>query len=130
MLQKALLGIYNRNHPKNKIICCAPTGRAARRMEQSTGFPASTVHKALGLIAGDDGEYNGHDALDADLILVDEVSMLDIYLACHLFDAVKPGSQLVLIGDADQLPSVGPGAVLSEMIASGVVPVDTNIRSP
>ncbi len=123
MLQKALLGIYNSNHPKNKIICCAPTGRAARRMEQSTGFPASTVHKALGLIAGDNGEYNGHDALDADLILVDEVSMLDIYLACHLFDAVKPGSQLVLIGDADQLPSVGPGAVLSEMIASGVVPV-------
>ena len=104
-------------------MCCAPTGRAARRMEQSTGFPASTVHKALGLIAGEDGEYGDPETLDADLILVDEVSMLDIYLAGDLFDSVKPGSQLILIGDADQLPSVGPGAVLSEMIASGTVPV-------
>lgn len=123
MLQKALLGIYTRNHPSNEVICCAPTGRAARRMEQSTGFPASTVHKALGLIAGEDGEYGTPETLDADLILVDEVSMLDIYLAGNLFDAIKPGCQLVLIGDSDQLPSVGPGAVLSEMIASGVIPV-------
>lgn len=123
MLQKALLGIYSRNHPSKEIVCCAPTGRAARRMEQSTGFPASTVHKALGLIAGEDGEYGDPETLDADLILVDEVSMLDIYLAGDLFDSVKPGSQLILIGDADQLPSVGPGAVLSEMIASGTIPV-------
>ena len=123
MLQKALLGIYTRNHPSNEVICCAPTGRAARRMEQSTGFPASTVHKALGLIAGEDGEYGTPETLDADLILVDEVSMLDIYLAGNLFDTIKPGCQLVLIGDSDQLPSVGPGAVLSEMIASGVIPV-------
>ena len=123
MLQKALLGIYARNHPSNEVICCAPTGRAARRMEQSTGFPASTVHKALGLIAGEDGEYGTPETLDADLILVDEVSMLDIYLAGNLFDAIKPGCQLVLIGDSDQLPSVGPGAVLSEMIASDVIPV-------
>lgn len=96
---------------------------ASWRMEQSTGFPASTVHKALGLIAGEDGEYGDPETLDADLILVDEVSMLDIYLAGDLFDSVKPGSQLILIGDADQLPSVGPGAVLSEMIASGTIPV-------
>ena len=101
MLQKALLGIYSRNHPSKEIVCCAPTGRAARRMEQSTGFPASTVHKALGLIAGEDGEYGDPETLDADLILVDEVSMLDIYLAGDLFDSVKPGSQLILIGDAD-----------------------------
>ena len=77
----------------------------------------------MGLIAGEDGEYGDPETLDADLILVDEVSMLDIYLAGDLFDSVKPGSQLILIGDADQLPSVGPGAVLSEMIASGTVPV-------
>lgn len=122
MIQKAILDIYRRNHPGNEICCCAPTGRAARRMEQSTGHPASTVHKALGLLAGDDGDYNTPEMLDADLILVDEISMLDTYLAGYLFDAVRSGSQLILIGDADQLPSVGPGAVLSEMISSGRIP--------
>lgn len=123
MLQKALIGIYRRYHPMSEIVCCAPTGRAARRMEQSTGHPASTVHKALGLLADEDGEYSESETLDADLILVDEVSMLDIYLARNLFSSVRTSAQLVLIGDADQLPSVGPGAVLSEMIASKVVPV-------
>lgn len=123
MIQRALLYIYKRNHPGNEICCCAPTGRAARRMEQSTRFSASTVHKALGLLAGEDGNYNEPAELTADLILVDEVSMLDIYLAEHLFCAVKNNCQIVLIGDADQLPSVGPGAVLSEMIASECIPV-------
>ena len=123
MIQRALLDIYKRNHPGNEICCCAPTGRAARRMEQSTRFSASTVHKALGLLAGEDGNYNEPAELTADLILVDEVSMLDIYLAEHLFCAVKNNCQIVLIGDADQLPSVGPGAVLSEMIASECIPV-------
>ena len=123
MIQRALLDIYKRNHPGNEICCCAPTGRAARRMEQSTRFSAFTVHKALGLLAGEDGNYNEPAELTADLILVDEVSMLDIYLAEHLFCAVKNNCQIVLIGDADQLPSVGPGAVLSEMIASECIPV-------
>ena len=122
MIQKAILDIYRRNHPDREICCCAPTGRAARRMEQSTGFPASTVHRALGILAGDDGDYNSPEMLKADLIIVDEVSMLDTYLAGYLFDAVSCSSQLVLIGDADQLPSVGPGAVLSELIASNRVP--------
>ena len=80
-------------------------------MEQSTGHPASTVHKALGLIAGDDGQYGEPESFDADLVLIDEVSMLDIYLAKHVLRSVPKGCQLVLIGDADQLPSVGPGAV-------------------
>lgn len=123
LIQRAILDIYRKNHPNAEICCCAPTGRAARRMAQSTGYPASTVHKALGLIARDDGSYGRPTDLDADLILVDEVSMLDVYLAGRLFDALKYGAQLVLIGDADQLPSVGPGAVLSEMIASGCIPV-------
>lgn len=123
MIQRALLDIYKRNHPGNEICCCAPTGRAARRMEQSTRFSASTVHKALGLLAGEDGNYNEPAELTADLILVDEVSMLDIYLAEHLFCAVKNNCQIVLIGDADQLPSVGPGAVLSQMIAIECIPV-------
>ena len=123
MIQRAILDIYKRKHPKNSIICCAPTGRAARRMEQSTGEPSSTVHKALGLLAFDGGYFGGVEALEADLILADEVSMLDNHLALHLFKAVPGSSQLILIGDADQLPSVGPGAVLSELLASGLIPV-------
>ena len=123
MIQRAILDIYKRKHPKNSIVCCAPTGRAARRMEQSTGEPSSTVHKALGLLASDGGYFGGVETLEADLILADEVSMLDNHLALHLFKAVPGSSQLILIGDADQLPSVGPGAVLSELLASGLIPV-------
>ncbi len=122
LIQRAILDIYQKNNPRAEICCCAPTGRAARRMSQSTGHDASTVHRALCLYAGDDGMYCAPKEIEAELILVDEVSMLDIYLAGHLFAAVKRGAQLVLIGDSDQLPSVGPGAVLSEMIASGCVP--------
>lgn len=123
MIQRAILDIYRKKNPDREICCCAPTGRAARRMEQSTGYPASTVHHTLGLQAGEDGTYAAPGNLDADLIVVDEVSMLDTYIAGFLFDAVRPNSQVILIGDADQLPSVGPGAVLSELISSGVVPV-------
>ena len=123
LIQRAILDIYTKNYPERAIRCCAPTGRAARRMEQSTGHPAVTVHKLLGLCANEDGEFNEPTDIDAELILVDEVSMLDIYLAKKLFQAVKSGAQLILIGDADQLPSVGPGAVLSELIASECIPV-------
>lgn len=123
LIQRAILDIYRKNYPDNEICCCAPTGRAARRMEQSTGYPSSTVHKALGLIAEEDNMCKLGEQLEADLILIDEVSMLDVYLAGFLFESIKSGAQIVLIGDADQLPSVGPGAVLSEMIASGQVPV-------
>lgn len=123
MIQRAILDIYRRKYPSNKICCCAPTGRAARRMSQATGFPASTIHKALGLYAGEDGMFGVPEEMDADLILVDEVSMLDVYLAENLFRAIPNGAQLVLIGDVDQLPSVGPGAILSEMIASECVPI-------
>ena len=123
LIQHAVLDIYMQHNPDKKVCCCAPTGRAARRMAQSTGYPASTIHKALGLYAGDDGTYGEPQPLDADLVLVDEVSMLDIYIAGYLFEALKDDAQIVLIGDADQLPSVGPGAVLSEIIESECVPV-------
>ena len=123
MILRAILDIYRRYNPRKEICLCAPTGRAARRMEQSTGLEASTIHKALGLMAGEDGDYGEPQALDADIILVDEVSMMDIYLAGRLLEAVKSRAQVVLIGDSDQLPSVGPGAVLSEMIASERIPV-------
>lgn len=122
LIQKAILDIYEKKNPDKKICCCAPTGRAARRMSESTGRSAYTVHKVLGLFAGENGEYGKTERIEADLIIVDEVSMLDIYLAEYLVDAANLNAQIVLIGDADQLPSVGPGAVLSELISCGHVP--------
>ena len=122
LIQKAILDVYSRRNPRSIICCCAPTGRAARRMEESTGYESSTVHKTLCLMAGEDGEYGSPENIDADFVLIDETSMLDIYLSGKLFSALKPGTQTVFVGDADQLPSVGPGAVLSEMIASGRIP--------
>jgi len=123
LIQRVILDIYQKERPNCKIVCCAPTGRAARRMEQCTGIPASTIHKALGLLADEGGAFNDPTQLDADLVLVDEASMLDIYLARHLLRAIPHGCQLILVGDADQLPSVGPGAVLSELIACGKISV-------
>ena len=122
-VQHALLDLYKKKFPAAKIACCAPTGKAARRMEQSTGVPSSTVHRALGLLANEDGQYSEPEMLDADLVLVDEVSMLDVYLAEKLFRSVSATARLILVGDSDQLPSVGPGAVLKEIIASDRVPV-------
>ena len=122
-VQRALLDLYKKRYPAAKIACCAPTGKAARRMEQSTGVPSSTVHRTLGLIANEDGHYGDPETLDADLVLVDEVSMLDVYLAEKLFRSVPATARLILVGDSDQLPSVGPGAVLKEIIASDIVPV-------
>lgn len=121
MIQRFILNIFQKAFPEADIVCCAPTGRAARRMTQSTGFPASTVHKTLGL-TGEVTSLMAPELLEADLVLVDEVSMLDMYLTWHLFQALPPGCRLVLVGDADQLPSVGPGAVLSELIACNQVP--------
>lgn len=120
--------IYKKNNPKAKILLCAPTGKAAIRMSESAKAEASTIHRALNILAGDDGEYSEANSLDYDLIIVDETSMLDIYLARTLFKAVKKGAQLILIGDVDQLPSVGPGEVLAEIIASGVIKVAKLIK--
>lgn len=122
LIQRVLLNIYAKAFPEAKVVCCAPTGRAARRMEQSTGFPASTVHKALGLMNSELKGLNPPEILNADLVLVDEVSMLDMMLAWYLFRALPIGCRLILVGDADQLPSVGPGAVLSELLSCGMIP--------
>ncbi|MCQ2443040.1 MAG: ATP-dependent RecD-like DNA helicase [Oscillospiraceae bacterium] len=113
--QKIILNLYRKMFPTGRIICCAPTGRAARRMTESTGYPSSTIHSALGLNAGDDLSEKCPEPLKADSVLVDEVSMLDIHLANFLVQSIPTGCQLVLVGDADQLPSVGPGAVLREL---------------
>ncbi len=124
-IQRAILNIYKKAFPDSDVVCCAPTGRAARRMEQSTGFPASTIHKALNLTAGELHELKDLQLLEADLVLVDEVSMMDMITTWCLFNALPPGCRLILVGDADQLPSVGPGAVLNELLGCGRLPAVT-----
>jgi exodeoxyribonuclease V alpha subunit len=125
LIQRFVLNIYQKAYPQARIVCCAPTGRAARRMEQSTGYPAATVHRTLGLTYSDDEfeVYHEPAEIEAEFILVDEASMLDIHMASLLLGALKYGAQIVFIGDADQLPSVGPGAVLGELIGCAAVPV-------
>ncbi|MFY1635580.1 ATP-dependent RecD-like DNA helicase [Solwaraspora sp. WMMB335] len=105
-----------------KIILAAPTGRAAKRMTELTGHPAATVHRLLQLRPGGDPTYDRDNPIDADLIVVDEASMLDLILANKLVKAVAPGAHLLLVGDVDQLPSVGAGEVLRDVLAAPVVP--------
>ncbi len=102
----------------------APTGRAAKRMSETTGMPASTIHRLLKWDPVKHGFVHGRmSPLKLDLLIVDETSMLDLLLATALFRAVAPGTTVVLVGDSDQLPSVGPGNVLNDIIASGFLPV-------
>ncbi len=108
----------------HKILLAAPTGRAAKRMQEATGVGARTIHRLLEFSpVTRQFTRNRHTPLEGDLVVVDEASMLDVELAADLCDAVGPACRLVLVGDADQLPSVGPGNVLADIIASGVVPV-------
>ncbi|MBV2362807.1 ATP-dependent RecD-like DNA helicase [Streptomonospora nanhaiensis] len=99
-----------------KIILAAPTGRAAKRMTELTGHDASTVHRLLELKPGGDASYDRDRPLDCDLLVVDEASMLDLLLANKLAKAVPPGAHLLLVGDVDQLPSVGAGQVLRDLL--------------
>ena len=119
---RVILDIYHRTQPDNEILLVAPTGKASRRMSEQTGFPAYTLHAAMGIKYDDDLESTDFDLLSADFVVVDESSMVDMRLAYALFERLKPGAQLVLVGDPDQLPSVGPGNVLREMIRSQMIP--------
>ncbi|MYZ33904.1 MULTISPECIES: ATP-dependent RecD-like DNA helicase [unclassified Streptomyces] len=104
---------------KAKVVLAAPTGRAAKRLAELTGAEASTVHRLLELKPGGDAAYDRDRPLDADLVVVDEASMLDLLLANKLVKAVAPGAHLLLVGDVDQLPSVGAGEVLRDLLAEG-----------
>jgi exodeoxyribonuclease V alpha subunit len=108
-----------------RVCLAAPTGRAARRLSEVTGEPASTIHKLLGYSPGEGGGFarDRDDPIDADVVVVDEASMVDVPLMAHLVSAVPISSVLILVGDGYQLPPVGPGAVLSEAMESGCVPV-------
>ncbi|MFE8946445.1 ATP-dependent RecD-like DNA helicase [Streptomyces sp. NPDC007856] len=102
-----------------KVLLAAPTGRAAKRLSELTGAEASTVHRLLELKPGGDAAYDRDRPLDADLVVVDEASMLDLLLANKLVKAVPPGAHLLFVGDVDQLPSVGAGEVLRDLLAEG-----------
>src|SRR5262249_17783703 len=120
-LTRFLLDLFERR--SLRIALAAPTGRAARRLAEATRRAAFTLHRLLGFDPSS-AEF-GRDAsnpVEADAILVDESSMLDLRLFATLLRAVAPGSRLVLVGDADQLPSVGPGEVLRDLLRSTVVP--------
>lgn len=109
-----------------KVLLGAPTGRAAKRLAESTGQSASTIHRLLeatGIRAGDESTFgkDSDEPLEADAIIIDEVSMVDIVLMQHFLNAIPNGCRIVLVGDVDQLPAVGPGAVLKDMLRSGAV---------
>lgn len=112
------------------IFLAAPTGRAAKRMTEATGCQARTIHRMLELTGGPEGvggravfSRNDENPLEADVIIIDEMSMVDVYLMQALLKAIVPGTRLILVGDVNQLPSVGPGSVLQDMIRSGAFPV-------
>lgn len=119
---KSIIDIYKEK--KYKIVLCAPTGRAAKRMTETTGEEASTLHRLLEIGKVDeeslfkkDSDYQGAP-IDGDIIIVDEVSMVDMFIMSYLLDCIYLGTKLILVGDSDQLPSVGPGSVLHDLIAS------------
>lgn len=114
---------YSTKNTPFPIALAAPTGRAAKRMSETTGLKASTIHRLLGY--GVDGVFQ-HDEfsqLEYKLIIVDESSMLDTLLAYQLFQSIPTGAQVILVGDDNQLPSVGPGQVLKDLIESGAIPL-------
>lgn len=122
---KTIIDIYE-NRGK-KVILAAPTGRAAKKMTEATGKEASTLHRLLCIgKLDDDGIYQRHDEfqgepIDADVIVVDELSMVDMFVMNYLLKCVYQGTKLVLVGDIDQLPSVGPGSVLKDLIESETI---------
>ena len=106
-----------------EILLIAPTGRASRRMQQVMNMKAMTIHRALGYNYEGVFYYNDSIQLPHKLVIIDEASMIDIFLAENLFKAIPKGTQVVIVGDEDQLPSVGPGQVLADIIKSNIVPV-------
>jgi len=107
-----------------RVLLASPTGRAAQRLAEVTGFPAQTVHRLLAFDpAKRSFSYDHERPLEADAVIVDEASMLDLFLAHGLVKAIGPQTRLILVGDADQLPSVGPGNVLRDLLATDIIPV-------
>lgn len=112
--------------PGARIALAAPTGKAARRLSESTGLEATTIHRLLGTVVKANGSMEfvagRTNPIKADVVVIDEASMLDVRLAASLFEAVSPATRLYIVGDPNQLPSVGPGTVLADIVASGAIP--------
>ncbi len=123
---KTIIRLFEKNDLS--VLLAAPTGRAAKRMQEATGREAKTIHRLLEYGYGDEEDEmffqkNEDSPLECDVIIIDEVSMIDILLMNNLLKAIADGTRIVLVGDVDQLPSVGPGNVLRDIIESGVIPV-------
>lgn len=108
---------------KKRVLCAAPTGRAAKRLSEVTGKEAKTIHRMLGFTPSGGFEHNEDNPLDGDVLIVDEASMIDIMLMNSLIKAVPQTMRIIFVGDIDQLPSVGAGNVLRDLIDSGMIPV-------
>lgn len=106
-----------------EVLLAAPTGRAAKRLEETTGHEAKTIHRTLGFKPPGEFDHDRDNKLSADGIIVDELSMVDTWLLDHLVQAIPEGTHLVLVGDADQLPSIGPGDVMNDILDSGTIGV-------
>ncbi|WP_347549472.1 ATP-dependent RecD-like DNA helicase [Pseudalkalibacillus hwajinpoensis] len=113
---------YSKDNPF-PVLLVAPTGRAAKRMSEATGLPAFTIHRLLGWKGEAGFEHDENNPIEGRLLIVDEVSMVDVWLANQLFKSLPEQIQVIVVGDEDQLPSVGPGQVLKDMIDSAAVPV-------
>jgi len=118
---KALITALEAGH--RRFALASPTGRAAKRLSEATGHPASTIHRLLEYSPIEGFKHNEESPLDVDFLVVDEASMLDLLLTHHLLRALRPGTQLLFVGDVDQLPAVGAGDVLRSLIDSGIMPV-------
>lgn len=125
---KALIDIYKINN--KKVVLCAPTGRAAKRMSEQAGEEAKTIHRLLDIGKIEDNKLENIDIdftpIDADVIVIDEMSMVDVFLMNYITKAIYMGTKLVLVGDCNQLPAVGPGSILKDLIESEKIPT-TNL---
>src|SRR5699024_8722355 len=120
---KAILALLESR--AERVALCAPTGRAAKRLSELTGRRASTIHRLLEVdYTGGQVTFihNARNLLKCDVVILDEMSMVDVQLFQSLLDALRPACRVIMVGDADQLPSVGPGNILGEAIRSEVVP--------
>lgn len=117
---KAIVNIYEAIFPSHKIAQAAPTGRASRRLAEISGKEAKTIHRLLGIQPSIGPQYHPYRRLPYDLIVIDEFSMVDLFIAKDLFRAINPNSTLLIVGDKDQLPSVGPGNIFHDLLRTNI----------